>query len=148
MEAIKVRLSPSKRLTHDVNRMMWFSKHGMRVAAKMASNRIFYRYGCCISPNAKIASDVVFPHPTGIVIGEGVSVGSGCAIYQNVTIGSKNSGYPQIGPSCRLFAGSIVLGDIRLASGVTVGANSLVMRDCVVPGAVLVGSPAKILDAS
>lgn len=145
---VKVWLSPPRRLTHDVNRMMWLSRHGMRIAAKMASNRIFYRYGCCISPNAKIASDVLFPHPTGIVIGEGVSIGSGCTVYQNVTIGSKNSGYPQIGSSCRLYASSIILGDICLASDVTVGANSLVLRDCAIPGAVLVGSPAKMLGRS
>ena len=132
-------------MTRDVSRMLRLSRRGMRLAAKLESNRIFYRYGCYISPNADVAPDVVFPHPIGIVIGEGVKIGAGCTIYQQVTLGSKGGGYPSLGEGCVLYAGSTVLGGICLADGVTVGANSLVMKSCDVPGAVLVGSPARAL---
>lgn len=146
--SLKVRFSPSRRLSKDIGRMLWLSRHGFRFAAKLLSNRIFYRYGCCISPNADIAPDVVFPHPTGIVIGEGVKIGPGCLIFQQVTLGQKEGGYPSLGASCTLYVGSSVLGDVTLAERVTVGANTLVLKSCAIPGSVLIGSPAVILDSA
>ena len=148
LDNIKVRLSPPRRMARDIARMLRFSHCGLHFAAKLASNKIFYRYGCCISPNADIASDVIFPHPTGIVIGEGVRIGSGCVIYQQVTLGRKDDGYPSLGEHCTLYTGSSVLGDVVLAEGVTVGANTLVIKSCTTPGSVLVGSPAKVLASS
>lgn len=148
VEVLKTRLSPPRRMARDIARMLWLSRHGFRFAAKLASNRIFYRYGCCISPNADIASDVIFPHPNGIVIGEGVRVGPGCTIFQQVTLGQKGGGYPSLGASCTLYAGSSVLGEVALAERVTVGASALVMKSCEIPGAVLVGSPARALAPS
>lgn len=144
-EVLKTRLSPPRRMARDIARMLWLSRHGFRFMAKLASNRIFYRYGCCISPNADIAPNVVFPHPTGIVIGEGVKVGPGCTIFQQVTLGQKGGGYPSVGASCTLYVGASVLGEVTLAEGVTVGANALVIKSCETPAAVLVGSPARML---
>lgn len=149
IERLKIRLCPGKRLAHDVSRMMRLRRHGMKIGAKLMSNKIFYRYGCCISPNADISSDVVFPHPTGIVIGEGVTIGRGCIIYQQVTVGRKvasKGDYPVLGESCVLYAGSSVLGGVVLADRVVVGANSLVTHSCRIPGAILAGSPSKMLN--
>lgn len=147
-EALIIRLSPARRLSKDVARMVWLSRNGFHFAAKIKSNTIFYRYACCISPKADIAPNTVFPHPTGIVIGEGVKIDSGCTIYQQVTLGKKDDGYPTLGAGCTLYAGSSVLGEITLAEGITVGASALVMKDCAIPGAVLVGSPARVLPSS
>lgn len=108
-------------------------------------NRISRKYSCYISYNAKIAEDVFFPHPTGIVIGDGAKVGSGCVIYQNVTIGRKdysNPSYPVIENNCKVYSGAVVIGGITLREGTTVGANSVVLSSSN-SNDVLVGVPAK-----
>lgn len=145
IESIKIRLSPSKRISKDIATMRWFSTRGMKIIAKLLSNKIYYRYNCCISPNAQIASDVIFPHPTGIVIGEGAVVQSHCIIYQQVTIGKKrktDDGYPVLGKKCILYAGSSIFGEISIADGVVIGANSIVTKSCEKKNCILIGSPA------
>lgn len=108
-------------------------------------NRISRKYSCYISYNAEIAEDVFFPHPTGIVIGDGVKVGSGCIIYQNVTIGRKgysDPSYPVIENDCKIYSGAVVIGGITLREGTTVGANSVVLSSSN-SNDMLVGIPAK-----
>lgn len=104
------------------------------------------KYACCISPLAEIAEDVEFPHPVGIVIGDGVVVQSGCTIYQNVTLGrakKTQNGYPIISNGCILYAGAVVVGDIIIESGTVVAANAVVVRGNTVKNDVLAGVPAK-----
>jgi|SRR5690554_5620843 len=91
---------------------------------------------------------VVFPHPIGIVIGNKVELGKGCVIYQNVTIGTRdtadpnNAKYPTIGDNVVIYPNCIVVGDIKIGNGATIGAGSVVIDD-VEPYATVVGVPAK-----
>ena len=86
-------------------------------------------------------------HPVGIVIGR-CDIGEDFTIYQNTTIGVKHPGdeakelLPHIGNRVRLAAGSIVLGSITISDDVTIGANSLVIKDICEAG-IYVGSPAR-----
>ncbi len=113
-------------------------------------HRRIERYGLYISVHADIGEGVRFPHPTGIVIGEGVSIGSNTRIYQNVTIGGarigdrSNSSYPEVGANSVIFAGAVVVGDITIGEGSTVGANSVVLDD-IPAGSVCVGIPARVV---
>ena len=91
----------------------------------------------------------LFPHPVGIVIGIDVSIGKGCIIYQNVTIGTKdtnntiNPKYPKIGNNVIIYPNSIIIGDIEIGDNSIIGAGAVVLNnvpeDCVV-----VGNPASI----
>lgn len=57
----------------------------------LVNSYIYYKYHCDISASANIHESVRFPHPIGIVIGNGVSIGPNCSIYQNVTLGGWNA---------------------------------------------------------
>lgn len=88
------------------------------------------------------------PHPFGVVIGKGVSLGYDCRIYQGVTIGSKledGVNYPIIGDNVKIYANSIIIGNVRIGNNVVIGASTLVMID-VPDNSIIVGNPARILN--
>jgi serine O-acetyltransferase len=111
------------------------------------------RYGIYISANARIDEGLKLPHPVGIVIGEGVAIGKNVKIFQNVTLGgarigdAKNMNYPIIGDNVVIFAGAVIVGNIRIGDNSTIGANSVVLND-VPSGATCVGVPGRILETS
>ncbi|QIK52864.1 serine acetyltransferase [Dysgonomonas sp. HDW5B] len=89
----------------------------------------------------------VLPHPVGIVIGEGVSLGDDCRIFQNVTIGVKSTKeniYPTIGDNVIISANAVIIGNIHIGNNVTIGAGSIVLSD-VPNNAVVAGNPARII---
>ena len=148
-EYIRSRLNPSSRLQIDIQRMYKARDRGLAVAAKLIHNTIIYRYGCCIGIHSNIAPSAVFPHPIGIVIGEGASVGSNCVIYQNVTLGQKNKGndlYPRLGCGCTVYAGATILGNTILSDNSVVGAGAVVIDTHGKVGELFVGMPAKAVE--
>lgn len=112
--------------------------------------KLIKRFGMYINGNVEIGGGLQLPHPNGIIIGSGVSIGDDCRIYQQVTIGGKNIGdsdsgrMPKIGNNCVLYAGCKVLGDIELADGTIVGANA-VLTQSTEPNSVYAGIPAKLI---
>jgi serine O-acetyltransferase len=135
-----------------VNVMTILKRHGRlgRRAALHFERRLQARYGCYISRDAEVAPDVQFPHPVGIVIGQGSTVGPGCTIYQHVTLGAQRLGeaalklYPTIEADVTLFTGAVVIGAVTVCRGAKIGANSVVNRD-IPPGVSAVGAPARIV---
>lgn len=110
-------------------------------------------HGVHISKNAEISSDVRFPHPVGIVIGDEVKISSGCTIYQNFTLGGARLGdaqsrnYPTIERESILFAGAVIIGAVKIGPKATVGANAVVT--CDVPAEkVAVGVPARVINVN
>ncbi|MSO42446.1 MAG: hypothetical protein EXQ70_11240 [Solirubrobacterales bacterium] len=74
---------------------------------------------------------------------------SGALIAPWTTIGLVEGDLhgPTIGPGVRLGTSSAVLGPLNVGAGSRIGANSLVLDD-VPEGATVVGSPARVLEAS
>ena len=139
-------LRPDRALSSWIKRLQTASSSNNKLLAILISRHIFYRFGCCISPLAKIAPDVSFPHPIGIVIGEGAEVKSGCVIYQNVTLGRNavdSTDYPTLEEDCIVYAGAVVVGGVTLRRGTTVAAHSVVLKSNSREGDVLIGSPAQ-----
>ncbi|WP_283647906.1 serine O-acetyltransferase [Hafnia paralvei] len=94
-----------------------------------------------------VARKTKLPHPIGIVIGKKANIGNNCTIYQNVTIGVKNSedvNYPKIGDNVTIYSGCCIVGDITIGNNVIIGANSLILSD-VPSDCIIAGSPAKII---
>ena len=77
------------------------------------------------------------PHPIGIVIAKNATLGKNCTIYQNVTIGAKTrelaklgkKHFPTIGDNVTIYAGACVIGGIKVGNNVTIGANTVVVKD-------------------
>jgi serine O-acetyltransferase len=113
-------------------------------------SRCLQRYSIFVAAGAVVDPTVRFPHPTGIVIGNGVRVGRNVTIFQNVTLGGArvgdgaNGNYPSIGDDTTIFAGCVVVGDISVGRNCTIGANSVVLHD-VPDNSVAVGAPARVV---
>ena len=83
----------------------------------------------------------------GIVIGN-IKCGDGLAVWQNVTIGShgnvnKEPAYPTLGDNVRIFANSVIFGDVSIGRNSVIGAMSLVNSD-VPEDSIRVWCPSKI----
>lgn len=130
----------------DVSRMQGARDRGDAISLMLMHRWIIKKYSCHISPKAQIDPSVSFPHPTGIVIGDGVIIGEDCTVYQHVTMGrlQKDAAeYPVLEKGCVVYAGSCVLGDAHLGPGTVVGANAVVLGGSYGPGSTLAGLPAK-----
>jgi len=101
-----------------------------------------------IHPGAQIGRNFFIDHGF-TVIGETVEIGDNVTIYQSVTLGgtSPDQGvggkrHPTLLDNVIVGAGAQVLGPITIGNGARIGANAVVTKD-VVPGAVMVGIPAR-----
>lgn len=104
--------------------------------AKLISRLNHKRNGIDFVVGSKIDSGLVIRHPSGVVIGNSVIAGKNLTILSSVVLGQKginfshyNDGNPTIGNNVTIGAHSIVLGAIKIADGVVVKANSLVLQD-------------------
>jgi serine O-acetyltransferase len=106
------------------------------------------KYGISIPYNTRIGPGIYIGHYGGIVVNDGVVIGSDCNINHEVTIGvkygGKNPGVPIIGDRVYLGPGCKVIGGVRLGNDVAIGANAVVV-DSVPDSAVAVGIPAKVV---
>lgn len=88
-------------------------------------------FSCYISPKSIIGRAPIFPHPVGIVIGEGAKIGDNVTVYQHVTLGRQSSnadGYPTIGSGVTIYTGAIIVGKTYIGDNCIVGANALILH--------------------
>lgn len=99
-----------------------------------------------IPSGVDVGNGTVFVHlGLGVVLHNRTVIGENCKIYQNVTIGSRNSiGPPSIGNNVLIGTGAIILGRITIGDGASIGAGAVVLKD-VPAGATVVGNPARIV---
>ena len=108
-------------------------------------NRMAHRRGGYIGRGARIEGIPSLPHGLhGIYISRYASIGPGCRIYQNVTIGEVNGRAPRIGEGCLIGAGAVLVGDIQVGPGARIGAGAAVSTD-VPPGATVVAQPPRVI---
>ena len=128
----RLRNSSSHKLTRDI----W----------TFLLNRCAHRHGGYVGPGAVILGKPVLPHGLhGIYISRYATVGAGCWIYQNVTIGEINRKAPVIGEGCLIGAGAVLVGDIRIGKGVRIGAGAVVFQD-IPDHSTVVAQPPRILN--
>lgn len=143
LNLLRERIDPLCRFAMLFERYQDAVKAGNAHLAHHYWRQIFYKYNCQISPTAKIGRNVHFPHPIGIVVGDGAVIGDDCVIYQNVTLGQKNGKYPTLRNGCVLYPNSVVVGGIYLHEDTIVGAGAVVTKDTEASHEVLAGVPAK-----
>jgi serine O-acetyltransferase len=122
-------------------RMMHLAKNlGIPLLPQVFSRLIRHLYGAEIHWNAQIAPGVTLVHGTGLVISHGAKVGTGCILFQHVTLGesidplSRTVGAPTLDNDVHVGPGAVLLGPIEI------GARSKVMANCVVDRSIAAGS--------
>lgn len=120
---------------------------GRGVFLQLIRYLIHFICGCDFSNKARIPPSTRFPHPLGIVIGDGVEFGENVTVFQNVTFGSHGrkrvmQGYPKVEKDVIVYAGAVIIGDITLGRGCVIGANAVVLES-VPEERVAVGNPAR-----
>ena len=89
-------------------------------------------------------------HYGQLVVNENAKVGKNCRIHEGVTIGATNGNpeAPQIGDNVFIASGAKIIGNIRIADDVAIGANAVVVKDILEPGITVGGVPAKKISSN
>ncbi len=131
-----------------VRLMQVLREDGSTGPAKTVSRLIRHLYSADVHWDAHIEPGVVVVHGMGQCISPGARIGSGCILFQNVTLGEGAD------PVSRLVGSPVIEKDVHVGPGatiigpVTVGAGSKVMAGAVVTGSVPAGSLVKAGDVS
>ena len=115
---------------------------------KMRFHRLSVRLGFTIPPTV-FGPGLSIPHYGTIVVHGNVRAGKNCRLQEGVTIGATNGSHEAavIGDNCYFGSGAKVIGAVRIADDVAVGANAVVTKDIAESGVTWAGAPAgKISD--
>ena len=127
----------------------YMTRYGM--LGKLASlyfarkkNKLGLKLGFHISANV-LGTGVSIYHHGAIIVNGDAKIGKNCVLHGMNCIGNngKSKGVPIIGDNVDIGAGASIIGGVRIADDVKIGAGAVVIKDCLEPGATLVGVPAK-----
>lgn len=115
-----------------------------RVYVKYKFHKLSILLGYSI-PVGKVGPGLSIAHTGTIVINGNTTVGENLRIHEGVTIGATNGSKkaPQLGDNIFVGTGAKIIGDLKIASDVAVGANAVVVKDIDEPGTTWGGVPAK-----
>ncbi len=127
----------------------WLFEAELYFLARFVNHFARFMTGIDIHPGATIGRHLFIDHGFGVVIGETAHIGDTVSIYQGVTLGGTDPAngvggkrHPTLRDGVIVGSGAQILGPVTIGERARVGANAVVTRD-VVPGAVMVGIPAK-----
>lgn len=110
-------------------------------------NRLGSRLGFIIGAGC-FGEGLQIEHFGSIIVNPKSRIGRNCKIHGNCCIGS-DGGYPDdspvIGDNVDIGQFAQILGGIRIADNVRIGAGSVVVKDVLTPGVTVVGVPGRIL---
>ncbi len=102
-------------------------------------------HGGYVGAGARFEEIPSLPHGLhGVFISRAASVGRGCRIYQNVTLGEVDGKAPQIGEGVLIGAGAVLVGGITIGNYAKIGAGVTVFED-VPAGATVVSVAPRVI---
>jgi serine O-acetyltransferase len=126
----------------------YFYRRRMFTISRFISQVSRFFTGIEIHPGATIGKKLFIDHGMGVVIGETCEIGDDVVIYQGVTLGGtgkeKGKRHPTIGNRVVIASGAKVLGSFKVGDNVSIGANSVVLRE-VPPNSTVVGIPGRVV---
>ena len=118
----------------------------IRPFAKFFKTLMARKYGLAISERMKIGFGFHLLHPYGVIINPSAEIGNNVTICQFTTIGAMDGRAAVIGDMVYIGPGVCIVENVRIGTGSTVGAGSVVVRD-VEDGSTVAGNPAKVVSA-
>lgn len=102
------------------------------------------KYGLKIDLNV-FGKGLVIKHLGSILTNSRVRVGENCTVHINTSFVAQgtNAGVPKLGNNIVVGVGATILGDIQIADGIAIGANSVVNKSFTEPNIAIAGCPAK-----
>lgn len=125
--------------------MRLFRQLRLGLLAKVQSRLMRHLYGADIHWDAELAPGVVIVHGIGLVISHAARVGSGCILFQHVTLGesihpvSRRVGGPTLEARVHVAPGAVLLGPIVIGHDSKIAANTVVTES--IPAHSVVQSP-------
>lgn len=99
--------------------------------------------GFAINPN-NFDKGLQITHIGHILVNSNARIGKNCWLHINVNIVAGNHNLsPTIGDNCYIGVGSTILGNIKIADKIVIGANSLVNKSFLEENITIAGNPAK-----
>ena len=115
---------------------------------KSRKNRLGAKLGFIISAGC-FGEGLKLEHFGSVIVNPKARIGKNCIIHGNCCIGS-NGGYPDdspvIGDNVDIGQFAQIIGGIRIADGVRIGAGAVVVKDVLTPNVTVVGVPAHIIE--
>lgn len=112
------------------------------LGAKLVSRLVRHLYGSDVHWDARIEPGVTVVHGMGLAISHAASIGAGCILFQNVTLGmgidpvTRQTGAPRLEPDVHVGPGATLLGPIVVGRGSKVMAG-VVLTESVPPGSLV-----------
>ena len=120
-------------------------KRGFKRVANLICSYIYFRCNSDMSPLTEIGENTKLGHRgIGNVIHPKSKIGRYCLIAQNCTLAGEKGEAPCLGDYVYVGSNSVILGGVKIADNVTVGALTLVNKD-IPDNAIVVGSPGRVL---
>lgn len=121
-----------------------------KLLSRLYELRIYQAHNSFIPASVQIGEGTVFGYKgIGVIVHKCAVIGKNCIIGTNVTIGGKSGHYqvPRIGDNVDISTGAKILGPITVGDGCVIGANAVVIKDCL-PHTVWAGVPARCIKAA
>ena len=111
---------------------------------KFRFHNLSVKLGFSIPPNV-FAEGLAIPHYGTIVVHANAKIGRNCRLQEGVNIGATSGSHEAavIGDNCFFGSGAKIIGAVKIASDVAVGAGAVVTKDITEPGTTWAGVPAK-----
>jgi serine O-acetyltransferase len=119
-----------------------FSSKIARLQARFSLEKLSVKLGFTIPRNV-FGPGLSIAHRGTIVVLPEAKIGENCRINQGVTIGGGLLKVPSIGNNVFIGPGAVIWGDIEIADGIAIGANSYVAKSFKDPNITIAGCPAK-----
>ncbi|MCM1218757.1 MAG: serine acetyltransferase [Lachnospiraceae bacterium] len=85
-------------------------------------------------------------HYGNIVINQNARIGANCRIIGGTVIGAtEDDKVPTIGNNVFIGFGAAIIGEVKIADGVAIGANAVVVKDILTSNVTVGGIPAQII---
>lgn len=122
----------------------WCARH--RLPTLFAAKPLFWFFKIEISRHADIGPGLRLPHPMGILVAPGSTVGPDCDLYADVRLvlahGSRQG--PRLGAHVFMGDGAKAVGAVVIGDHAVIGVSAVVTKD-IPAQATAVGIPAKVI---